>query len=1565
MHADDEFRAMARSAAQGDRTAQKVLADWLDEHDQPVLAHIYRHGVPTHAAGARGADVKHRYDSNYPALGTHEGPVANSEHPGVIFEDEPRQIRRLEGEGHRVIGAPLRPLAQTTLGSATLELFKAAPLSDPSGDGPGERYAIRYTLPIGERNLRIVAPVNHEHVRAIAESLDPYSWDAREWSARASRMIREEHEDRPVPLARIRLGEGKAGKTGLGTPVTEHDLLHEDGRRLGTVKVIDRGPMLHVEWVATTGGTNREGPEAMRGLHDALAETYPGAQYLTGMRISGFRGEKPERVVVPIRRRTKLARRPESADYDALVRGVADTNNEYAALPDAEKTGIDTTPRGVFADWLEEHGLPGAHVVRARAINGLSREEQNAAINAALGPSKTHTDFVTLEDIPQTLPTSKKPDILPTGAAAVAALTFGKPRAGVLLRVHHVNSTGQRVPSHVLARTAPELLALMADFPLAAKKALIEPHVASGALKRSLFGRGKGKLTFARMTYQAGGNGQIVNNQFYKGGQFVAKARQRIRDVAAKLVKLARPDEARYVALVRGVLAEPKDANARLVFADHLQDNGVPGAHVVRQHAQEAGEQMDQPRARAMAVASPRLTSPIVAMHHDGRVEQFGPNSQGDFPAFEKENAEAPMMQLFAHDGRPGKRGIAVITLHTTRGAEEPIGRLLHVGHARTADELRLLLSDVPDEAKHVLLDEWIADGTLRKRLSGKGSAKFKLARGDAQTSGTGLLGRGQPYDAPLTLGQLKQIEDDHELPMSRRLSPRVTQAAGRTGDEHAYSADLNDAITFLGHLSRSAIGPGKLKKLLADPKPDAEGPKHVHLMTQLLGDYKDAPHGEWYSGDINTLDRLLHQRYGWGKLDEWSGELLGKGAPHERHPELVLFKTIIGMTSPSQTPVDNLRAALGMWDEGLRRAREAGSDDPLAHIPPYQDRALKEWTRQLAKLHGREELPNPGTTLAERAKWYATWVAPKLDSIDAGKGKVGYKAEDAKVYLHPNPEHPHHGILFSSDEGQNPSAPAPSKTSAVLTGIRLPVVDDSGALRPKGWAYYGETAAVGLRKLKALVDRFRTSDGGTKAAYREAARVIFSHLPNGKTGAYAWGNKVGSFITNLHANDPATRLSHGKHFTHDTWMQRQLLRHLGRLTDEPGSKAVDAADRKQTRSVMHKLADELGITAAELQADLWYYEQGLLRRVGVPGHRIESLSYADAARKFLLSRPALHASLSDALCGKSWKRHSKQVAIQKHQDGAVSVLVHGRKVVTAHPDGTVKRWNPKVSKNVLATLVTKLARPIRVFQPGENAYQALDRLLGSRRSRSHGRTAFIERGSQGDEDLHVVLHGHRIVTAHPNGQVTLDHRGYKTPTTRRFMEGFSGHAVSFAGGKFLVNGEEYENGTRYPPAPAPQENHGTWTTIPHTDPELRSWIGQVRPDPRSTLLDHNAAGVLADWLEERGDWRHRLFRHSAEFGAGERRERFDSYRTLDGDTAYVPIDRHPEAGRAIKHEPEGRAGSYVYPVPDGRAVVTTRHPITDSRNGLVHSLLSADEYAALRRDAATAGVHFPELPHA
>lgn len=201
--------------------------------------------------------------------------------------------------------------------------------------------------------------------------------------------------------------------------------------------------------------------------------------------------------------------------------------------------------------------------------------------------------------------------------------------------------------------------------------------------------------------------------------------------------------------------------------------------------------------------------------------------------------------------------------------------------------------------------------------------------------------------------------------------------------------------------------------------------------------------------------------------------------------------------------------------------------------------------------------------------------------------------------------------------------------------------------------------------------------------------------------------------------------------------------------------------------------------------------------------------------------------------------------------------------------------------------------------------------------------------------------------------------------------------------------------------------------TISHTDPEFLNWWTQLTgrrnrsvfiPNPDSpnepnhpfTRMDGvhlPTAAPFEDWLRENEDWRHWLLRglavHTTIDRSGPIYQRYTSElrrpdrgrgtEILLGHRQHrqsehmppVPPGEQQWPHMVLHHPPltyrEGGPMSYVYFNRDDKnaPVVSlyTIHPNKRKQNHHLESILTPSEYAAMRGEAATAGVTFPEAP--
>jgi hypothetical protein len=116
------------------------------------------------------------------------------------------------------------------------------------------------------------------------------------------------------------------------------------------------------------------------------------------------------------------------------------------------------------------------------------------------------------------------------------------------------------------------------------------------------------------------------------------------------------------------------------------------------------------------------------------------------------------------------------------------------------------------------------------------------------------------------------------------------------------------------------------------------------------------------------------------------------------------------------------------------------------------------------------------------------------------------------------------------------------------------------------------------------------------------------------RPGAIILGEKRGPFMQNLHGIEAA--------FTADMWVSRTWNRWMGTMEfgkDKDGEMEIksdsprNGAERDLMKKSFAETAQKLGLTTSSLQAVLWYYEQALYTRHGIPK---ESWSFRDAAQR-------------------------------------------------------------------------------------------------------------------------------------------------------------------------------------------------------------------------------------------------------------------------------------------------------------------------------------------------------------
>lgn len=181
----------------------------------------------------------------------------------------------------------------------------------------------------------------------------------------------------------------------------------------------------------------------------------------------------------------------------------------------------------------------------------------------------------------------------------------------------------------------------------------------------------------------------------------------------------------------------------------------------------------------------------------------------------------------------------------------------------------------------------------------------------------------------------------------------------------------------------------------------------------------------------------------------------------------------------------------------------------------------------------------------------------------------------------------------------------------------RIPIKQPSG----KGWP--GPTMDKTLTRVQGMIDDMGfegfvqwMSMGSTgeklkqiNPSIKEATKTGF--YPNAK----AFGPKVGAFYNNLIGNFSLTTI--------DMWAARSWHRwnnSLKKVKNSKGMYEIDVSVNKQMRAnadaLFDSLGEEFGLSRADVQAVLWYYEKRLYTKLGAGSAMSEDIGYDEAAKR-------------------------------------------------------------------------------------------------------------------------------------------------------------------------------------------------------------------------------------------------------------------------------------------------------------------------------------------------------------
>jgi len=132
-------------------------------------------------------------------------------------------------------------------------------------------------------------------------------------------------------------------------------------------------------------------------------------------------------------------------------------------------------------------------------------------------------------------------------------------------------------------------------------------------------------------------------------------------------------------------------------------------------------------------------------------------------------------------------------------------------------------------------------------------------------------------------------------------------------------------------------------------------------------------------------------------------------------------------------------------------------------------------------------------------------------------------------------------------------------------------------------------------------INEFRSKYGNIKSG-------IDGKLTDVKPGLYAFGPKVGPFVSNINGIHDVTV---------DKWMTRTFNRYFGTMIG-PDGKIIDAPTEPQRRAVkelVNKVAEDANVKPYQVQSLLWFYEQKLFSTIGTTA---PSYGFSDGATKFV-----------------------------------------------------------------------------------------------------------------------------------------------------------------------------------------------------------------------------------------------------------------------------------------------------------------------------------------------------------
>ena len=383
------------------------------------------------------------------------------------------------------------------------------------------------------------------------------------------------------------------------------------------------------------------------------------------------------------------------------------------------------------------------------------------------------------------------------------------------------------------------------------------------------------------------------------------------------------------------------------------------------------------------------------------------------------------------------------------------------------------------------------------------------------------------------------------------------------------YAEEFLDPLMALPFLAASAKAArkGSSVDLRAPPDVKAEAPERVLQLTQQRAEAENKPARITMEDVTSFLEEEQSRRY---------------GGPLDIYDDTNLEKMVDAAEDEARYQLTQAETGIGWYDSDVKKTFENAQ-----------------------KIPGLESLGNNET---HRVIWSAfaapTSIGQKVDGNTraATAAFLQYLRTGEVPVNPPKPKTVTEGI---------PNAGWGAKQQAVGSGMRVisHLIKKFGEEGFADWWLSPHT-------LKELTDlRKEAGLGGAPSGLSGGAKSM--HM-----GAKILGDKTGQFSLNINGYQGTTK---------DLWFARMFNRHAGTLRDNQGMPIGGPRNTKERRRMEEfgrRLAERMqdeGLNEQDIQAALWFYEQGLTSDLGVPSRPGSFSTGMEKVSEQL--RPAVRAS--------------------------------------------------------------------------------------------------------------------------------------------------------------------------------------------------------------------------------------------------------------------------------------------------------------------------------------------------